>query len=98
MTTVACQTTPANGIQPQNQVSATEQPPGSQTGNDPVPFLSCFDCCRTDIREAEENTTASLTGDITIPPHTSHNNNLKSNEGWWETNKLMNCISHCPLL
>ena len=41
MTTVASQTSPSKGIQPQNYVIAREQTPGNQTGNEPVPFLGC---------------------------------------------------------
>ena len=39
-TNVANQTSPPKGNQPQSHVVATEQPPGNQTGNEPVPFLT----------------------------------------------------------
>ena len=68
MTTLASQTTLPNGIQPENYAIATEQPPGSQTDNDPVLFLSCCNSCPTDIQELEEHTKTTPTGDTSILP------------------------------
>ena len=70
MTTVASQMSRHKGIQLQNYVTATEQPPGNQRGNEPVPFLSCSNDCPTDIQESEEHITFTFTGDTTIPPLT----------------------------
>ena len=70
MTTVASQTSPPKGIQPQNHVIATEQPPGNQTGSEPVPFLSCSNSCPTEIQESQEYTMTTFTVDTTIPPLT----------------------------
>ena len=73
ITTVANQTLPLMGNQPQNYVIATEQPAAKQTGNEPVPLLSCSNNCPTDNQESEEHTTTTLTGDATIPPVTITN-------------------------
>ena len=70
MMTVASQTSPSNGIQPQNHVIATEQPPGKQTAYEPVPFLSCSNSCSTDFQESGKYRTTTFTGDPTIPPLT----------------------------
>ena len=59
------------GTQPQNYVVATEQPPGNQTGNEPVPFLNCSNNRPTDIQNSEKLVTATFTGDTTIPPVTT---------------------------
>ena len=59
-TTVASQTSPTKGIQAQNYVIATEQPPGN-------PFLSCSHKCPTDIQESEQHTKTTPNGDTTIP-------------------------------
>ena len=69
MTKVATQTSPPKGIQPQNYVTATEQPQEIKR-NEPVRFLSCSKNCPTDILESEEHTTTTFTGDTTIPPLT----------------------------
>ena len=61
MTNVASQTSSPKRIQPQNHVTATEQPPGSQTGNEPVPFLSRSNSCPTGIQESEKHTTTTFT-------------------------------------
>ena len=66
-TTVASQTSPPKGTQPQNDVVATEQPPENQTGNEPVPFLNCS----TDIQNSEQPVMTTLTGDTIIPPLTT---------------------------
>ena len=70
MTTVASQILPPNGIQPPNHVIGTEQPPRNQTGNEPVPFLSCSKNCPTDNQESKQNTTTTVTEDTTIRPLT----------------------------
>ena len=70
-TTVASQTSPPKGIQPENYVAATEQPPGNQTGNKPVPFLNCSNNCSTDIKESEQHLITTPIGDTTIPPLTT---------------------------
>ena len=66
MTKVVSQTSLPKGIQPQSQVTATEQPPGKQTGNERVPFLSCSNSCPTDIPESEEHKMTTLTKGTTI--------------------------------
>ena len=53
---VARQMLPPKGNQSQNPVLATEQSPENQTGNEPVPFLSCSKGCPTDIQESEKST------------------------------------------
>ena len=70
-TTVASQTSPTRRNQPQNYVVATEQPPGNQTGKEPVPFFNCSKNCPTDIQNSEQHVTTTLTGDTTIPPLTT---------------------------
>ena len=50
MTNIASQASPPKGVQPQNHVTATGQPPGNQTGNKPLLFLSCSNNCPTDIQ------------------------------------------------
>ena len=70
MTIVASETSPSRGFQPQNYVTSSEQPPGNQTGNEPVPFLSCSTNCFTDIQESEKHTLTTFNGDITISPLT----------------------------
>ena len=69
-TIVASQTTPLKGTQPENYVLATEQPPGNQTGNEPVPFLSCSKNCLTDIQNSEQHVPIIITVNTTIPPLT----------------------------
>ena len=64
--TLASQGSPTKGNQPQKYVSATEKPPGNQTGSEPVPFLSCSNNCPSDIQEPEKHTTTTPTGDATI--------------------------------
>ena len=65
-TTVANQTSPPKGTQPQNYVVTTEHPPGNQTGNEPVPVLNCFENCPTDIKISQQHVTTTNTGDTTI--------------------------------
>ena len=69
-TTVASQASPPKGIQPQNYVVSTEQPPGKQTGNEPIPFLKCSKNCPIDIQNSGQQATTILSGDTTIPPLT----------------------------
>ena len=71
MTNVASQTSPSKGIKPQNHVIATEQPPGNQTGNEPLQFLSCSKNCPTDIQESEKHTLTNFIGVSTILPLTT---------------------------
>ena len=73
MTTVASQTSPRKGIQPQNYVIATEQTPGNQTRKEPVPFLTFSNNCITGIPESEEHTKPTPTGDTTNPTLTLTN-------------------------
>ena len=70
-TNVASQTSPPKRTQPQNHVIATEQPPGNQTGNEPVLFLDCSKNSSTDIQNTEQHTVTTLNGDITILPLTT---------------------------
>ena len=70
-TNVASQTSPPKGTQPQNQVVATEQPSGNQTGNELVPFLDCSKNSSTDIQNTEQHVVTTLNGDTTIPPLTT---------------------------
>ena len=48
MTNVASQILPPKRIQPQNNVTAKEQPPGYKTRREPVPFLRSPNSCPTD--------------------------------------------------
>ena len=70
-TTVASQTSPPKGTQPQNHVVATEKSLGNWTGNDPVTFLICSKIGPTDIQDSERPATTTLTGDTTTPPLTT---------------------------
>ena len=70
-TTVASQTPPPKGTQPQNYVLPTEQPSGNQTGFETVPLLNCSKNCPTGIQNSEWHVTTTLTGDATIPPPTT---------------------------
>ena len=69
-TTIARQTSPHKGTQPQNYVVTTEHPPENQTCNEQVPFLNCSKKCPTDIQNSEHYVTTTLTGGTTIPPLT----------------------------
>ena len=69
-TDVASQTTPPKGIQPQNYVDTTEQPPGNQTGNEPVPFLDCSNHSTT-IQNAEQHVVTTPSGHTTTSPLTT---------------------------
>ena len=70
-TKVANQTSPPEGTQPQSNVVATEQPPGSQTGNEPVPFLERCKNSSTDTQNTKQHVVTTLNGDTTTPlqPH-----------------------------
>ena len=68
MTNGASQLSPPKGIEPQNHVTATEQPRESPTGNEPVPFHSCSNSNLTDLQESGKLRTTTFTGDTTIPP------------------------------
>ena len=48
-----------------------EHPPGNQTGNEPVPFLSCSTKSSTDIQNTEQHVVTTLNGDTTTPPLTT---------------------------
>ena len=69
--TVSSQTSLPKAIQPQNYVVTTEQPPGNQTGDEPVPFLNCHNNCSTDIQKSEQQITTTSIGNTTIPPFTT---------------------------
>ena len=58
-------------MQPQNHVVATEQPPGNQTGNEPVSFLNCSKISSTNIQNTEQPVVVTLNGDKTTPPLTT---------------------------
>ena len=49
MTNLASQTSPTKGTYSQNHVTTMEKQSRIQTGNEPVPFLSCSNGCLTDI-------------------------------------------------
>ena len=68
---VARQTSPPKGNQPQSRVVATEQPPGNQTGIDPVPFPNCFKTSSTDIQSTDQHVLATPNGDTTNPSLTT---------------------------
>ena len=70
-TTVASQTSPPKGTQPQNYVVAVKHPPGDQSGNEPKPFLNCCKNRPTDIQNSGKNIKTTLTGDTTVPPLTT---------------------------
>ena len=70
-TTVANQTSPLKGTQPQNYEVTTEHAPGKQRGNEPVPFFNCCKNCPTDIQDSKRHVTTTLIGDTTIPPLTT---------------------------
>ena len=70
-TNVASQTSPSKGTQPQNNVDATEQPSGNQTGNEAVPFLDYSKNSSTNIQNTEQNVVTTINGDPTTPPLTT---------------------------
>ena len=52
-------------------MDATEQPSGSQTGNEPVPFLDCSKNSPTKIQNTEQHAVTTPNGDTTTPLLTS---------------------------
>ena len=70
MTAVASQTSPPMGMQPQNYLIGTEQLPGNETGNKPVPFFSYSNNRPIEIQESKKQTTTTLTRDTTFLPLT----------------------------
>ena len=70
-TNVSSQTSPPKGTQPRSHVVATEQPPGNQTGNEPVSFLNCSKNSSTDIQNAAQFAVIALNGDTTTSPLTT---------------------------
>ena len=70
-TNVASQTSPPKGTQPQNQVHTTEDPPGNQTGNEPVPFLDCSKKSSTNTQNTEPHVVTTPNGDTTTSPLTT---------------------------
>ena len=70
-TTVANQTSPRKGTQPQYYVVTTEHPPGNQTGNEKVPFPNSSKNYSTDIHNSEQHVMPSCNGDTTTPPLTT---------------------------
>ena len=58
-TTVATQTSPPKGTQPQNHVDTTEQSSG-KTGNDPVPFPDCPKNSSTNTQNTEQHVVLPL--------------------------------------
>ena len=71
--TVASQTSSPKGTQPQNYVVATEQPPGNQTRNEPVPFINCSEKRPTDIQISEQHIKTTPTEETTSPSLTIRN-------------------------
>ena len=69
--TLASQTSPPKGIQPQNYAVTMEQPPGNQTRNEQVPFLNCSNNCSTDIQESKQHVTTTFIRHTTLPPLTT---------------------------
>ena len=62
---------PPKATQPQNHVVATEQPPGNQTGNEPVSFLNCSKKSSTDIQNTEQPVVITFNGNTRTPPLTT---------------------------
>ena len=52
-------------------MDATEQPPGNQTGNEPVSLLNCYKNSSTDLQNTEQPVVITLDGDTTTPPLTT---------------------------
>ena len=67
MANVARQTSPSKGIEPQNHVSATQQPPQNLYENVPLLLLSCSNSYPTDIQESKNDKLTTLNGETTIP-------------------------------
>ena len=70
-TSVASQTSPHKGNQPQKHVDATEQSSENQTGNEPVTSLSCSKDSSTDSQNAEQHITTTSNKVTTTPPLTT---------------------------
>ena len=70
-TKVASQTSPPKGTQSQTYVDATEHPPGSQTGNELVPFLDCPKKSSTSTQNTEQHVMTTLSADTTTSPLTT---------------------------
>ena len=68
---VASQSSPPKRTQPQNHVTATEQPPGNQTRIEPVSFLNCSKNSSTDIQTTEQHVVTTPNGDTSTPPLTT---------------------------
>ena len=69
-TNVASQMSPPKGTQPQKYVHATEHPPGTQTGNEIVPFLDCSKNS-TNTQNADQHVVTTPNGDTTASPLTT---------------------------
>ena len=65
-TTVASQTSQLTGIQPQTYVIAKEQSRATQTGKEPLPFISCSKSCPSDIQESQKHKLTTLNGGTII--------------------------------
>ena len=70
-TNVASQTSPPKGTQSQNHVDATEQLPGKQTSNEPVPFLDFSKNSSTKTQNTEQHIVTTPNGDTITPPLTT---------------------------
>ena len=69
-TSVASQTSPPRGTQPQNHVDAKEQSSG-KIGNEPVPFLDYSKNSSTNTQNAEQHVVTTPNGLTTSPPLTT---------------------------
>ena len=52
-------------------MDTTEQSSGTQTGNEPVPFLACSKNSSTDIQNTEQHVVSTPNGDTMTPPLTT---------------------------
>ena len=52
-------------------MDTTEQPPGNQAGNEPVPFLDCSKNSSTNTQNTEQHVATNRNGDTTTPPLTT---------------------------
>ena len=62
---MASQTSTPKRNKSQNYVDTTEQPPGNQTGNEPVPFLDCSKNSSPNIQNVEQHVVTTPNGDTT---------------------------------
>ena len=62
---------PHKGAQQQNHLVTAEQFSGSQTGNEPVSFLSCTKDSSTDSQNAEQHIPTTPNKELTTPPLTT---------------------------